>query len=157
MADEVYVNGNLLSWGSLRCKVGGVPLNGFDSISYGDALEIALGWGMGKSHAPRGRSRGKYVPEPAKLRGFKAAVQALRARLAAESPDGKTYGQTEFEVVLQANEPGEEPLTVQLEKCRLVKDNSSHEENADPLKDEVELSVMRVRRNGLVLFDESEG
>jgi hypothetical protein len=54
-------------------------------------------------------------------------------------------------------EAGEIPMHVKIERCVLTADTSSHEEGADPLLDELEADCMLIRRNGLVLFDLSEG
>ena len=35
--------------------------------------------------------------------------------------------------------------------------SSSDEESPDPLKEEIEIDAMLIRRNGLVLFDASQG
>lgn len=157
MSDAIRVNGNQVSWGSIVLKVGGERMFGFTSIDFGDKLEVVLAWGMGKHHAPRGRSRGKYTPDPVKLKGPKTSVQELRQMLADLSVDGASYGTVEFEIVVQFSEADEPPITVEIERCRFVANRASHEESADPLQDEIEISCMKIRHNGLVLFDESEG
>lgn len=157
MADEIRVNGNILSWGSIKIKLDGVPYYGFTSVSYSDKRERVKAYGMGKHHAPRGRSRGKYTVEPAKLGGPKDSIQRLREALAAKSANGSSYGDVEFEVVIQYFERDQIPITVQLERCVIVTNSSSEEESADPLKEEIELDVMKIYRNGLTLFDGSEG
>ena len=155
--DDIRVNGNALSWGSIKCKIDGVPYYGFKSVSYGDKRERVKGYGMGKHQAPRSRSRGKYTVEPAKLGGPKSSMQALREALAAKSQDGVSYGDVEFEVVIQYFEKNELPITVQLERCVIVSNSASEEEGGDPLSEEIELDVMKIYRNGLTLFDSSEG
>lgn len=155
--DDIRVNGNQHSWGSIKVKIDGVPYFGFKSISYGDKRERVKAYGMGKHQAPRGRSRGKYSTEPSKLGGPKSSIQALREALAAKSPDGISYGDVEFEVVIQYYERYELPITVQLERCVIVENTSSEEEGADPLNEEIALDVMKIYRNGLTLFDSSEG
>lgn len=91
MSDEIRVNGNVHSWGSIILK-------------YGDARERAKVYGMGRHHAPRGRTRGKYTVEPVTLRGPKGTVQQLRALLAQQAPDGVSYGDVEFQIVVQYTE-----------------------------------------------------
>lgn len=157
MSDEVRVNGNLLSWGSIIAKVGGDRIHGFTKIAYADSRERVKGYGMGRAQAPRGRSRGKYATEPVQLGGFRSTIQQLRESLAAQSLDGKSYGDVPFQLVVQYVDEGENSITVELEDCVWTKNTTSDEEGADPLKDEIELDCMRIRRNGLVLFDESEG
>lgn len=155
--DAFRVNGNVLSWGSLKFKAGGALYVGFNSISFGDKLEMAILYGMGVHQAPRGRSRGKYSVDPIKVGGPPSSLQLLREQLAALSISGTSYGSVEFEGTLQFVERDETPITVEFNRCRWAANASNHEENPDPLKEEFELSCMAIRRNGLVLFDDSEG
>lgn len=154
--DQVRVNRNAVSWGSIIVKVNGERLEGFTSISYGDKRERVTGTGMGKHHAPGRRSRGKYTTEPVKLKGFKASCEALRQYLADE--DGTdSYGETEFEIVVQFVEADETPMTVEIHRCVYVGDTNSHEENPDPLQEEIEIHCMSIVRNGKTLFDLADG
>lgn len=157
MSDAIRVNGNLLSWGSIRAKIDGSLYHGFTSVTYADKRERTMAYGMGRHHAPRGRSAGKYSTENTKLGGPTATIQALRAALARKG-GGTGYGNVLFDIVIQYVEPGssDEPLTVQLEGCVLVGNSTSNEESPDPLKEEVEISVMRIRRNDLILWDEDQ-
>lgn len=157
MADQIEVNGNQLSWGSITVKLDGEVFTGFTKIAYGDSRERVKAYGMGRHHAPRGRSRGKYSTDPVQITGWKGSVQTLRDALAAKSSDGASYGDVEFEVVVQFVEADETPMTVELNRCVVTKDASSHEEGADPLQEELELDTMRILRNGKTLFDGSQG
>jgi hypothetical protein len=158
MADTIRVNGNQLSWGSIIVKIDGERIYGFTSISYADKRERVKAYGMGRHHAPRGRSRGKYTVEPVKLGGWKGSVQALRQALADRATDQTSYGDVEFEIVVQYVEPGDEfPIQADIERCVWVGNSSSEEEGADPLKEEIEIDAMLIRRNGLTLFDASQG
>jgi hypothetical protein len=155
--DEKRINGAQVSWASIKVKFDGEEVSGFTGLSFGDKLEVVKAYGMGKHHAPRGRSRGKYVIDPVKLSGPPSTMQALRAKLAARSSDGVSYGQVEFLIVAQYVESGEIPMTVEIERCRYVATVENREESAEVLKDEVELDAMMIRRNGLTLCDSSEG
>lgn len=157
MADQIRVNGNQHSWGSIVVKIDGDRYYGFTAIKYSDSRERVKAYGMGKHHAPRGRSKGKYAVEPVGLTGWKSSIQALREALAAKSSDGNSYGDVEFQIVVQYVETGENPITVELDRCVFTKNTSNEEEGPDPLSEEVELDCMKIRRNGKVLFDESEG
>lgn len=157
MADPIRVNGNMHSWGSIVVKFDGDSYTGFTSISYADKRERVKGYGMGRHHAPRGRSSGKYTVENPKLGGPTASCQALRAALAAKSADGVSYGNSEFLVVVQYVEYDEAPMHVEIDRCVLVGNSASHDESPDPLKEELELDAMAIRRNGLTLFDSTEG
>lgn len=157
LGDQIRVNGNILSWGSIRLSVAGELFVGFTSLTYGDKRERVKQYGMGRHHAPRARSRGKYSTEPVKLGGPKSTIQALRERLADLSPTGTSYGDVEFEIICSYFESDEEPITVHITGCVIVGQASTEEENPDPLKEEIEIDCMAIRRNGVVLFDDSEG
>jgi len=154
MSDQVRINGNQYSWGSIILKfVDGDRFYGFDSISYADKRERVKSYGMARHQAPRGRSRGKYSTDPVKLRGPKSSIQALRDKLAALSANGLSYGDVEFTTIVQYVETGESPITVEIERCVWVANSSNEEEGPDPLKEEIELDCMVIRRNGKTLFD----
>ncbi len=159
MSDQFRVNGFAHSWGSIVLKIDGDRYTGFDLIEYGDKLEETQSAGMGKSHAPRRRSRGKYTTEPGKLRGWKSNVHELRQALALKAQDGRSYGMVTFEAVVQFIEfESGLDMTVSLKECRLLEDKGSHEEsNTEPLKEEIGISYTAVVRNGLTLFDSSDG
>lgn len=155
MADSIRVNGNLHSWGSIICKINDDRYYGFTSISYSDSRERVKAYGMGRHHAPRGRSRGKYATEPVQITGQKGSVQELRKALA-DAGDGESYGDTEFQVIIQYIEEDDTSITVELDRCVWVKNTSSEEEGPDSLTEDFELDCMLIRRNGLVLFDNSQ-
>lgn len=160
MADQVRVNGVQLSWSSSKLTIDNETFTGVTSISFGDALETAYAYGMGRSHGPRGRSAGKYTPEPLVLGMWKSSAQELRRMLserAQQQGRGASYGKAVVPIVLQFIEADDTTVTVEFEECRYTKATESNEEGPDALKEDVEFSPMRIRRNGLVLFDESEG
>lgn len=157
MADQVRVPDNIHSWGSITVKFRGNKYYGFTSLTYGDKRERVAVYGMGRHHAPRGRTRGKYSTEPGKLVGPKSTVQALINDLAAASSDGKSFGNVEFEAVYQFVENSEEPLHVVLERCVIDGVTASHEESADALQDELSISYLAIKRNGKYLFDATQG
>jgi hypothetical protein len=157
MSDVIRVNGNEMSWGSIKVKIGNELYTGFTEITFGDKRERVKGYGMGRHHAPRSRTRGKYVVDPVKLKGYKPSVQALRDALAAQSADGTSYGNTEAQIIVQAIEPDETPLHIEINRCVVVSDSSSHTESSDPLMDDLEMDAMSIRRNGKSLFDGTEG
>jgi hypothetical protein len=152
MSDKIRVNDNVYSWGSITLKCRGVTYYGFDSVSFGDKRERSFQYGMGKSHAPRGRARGKYSTEPGKLGGSLGTIQQLLQDLAALSDSGKSFGDVEFDVVVDYFEKDELPLTVVLRRCVITATTNSHEEGPDGLKGELELSYFSVERNGVTLY-----
>lgn len=157
MADQIRVNGNLYSWGSIKLKVAGELWHGFTSISYADKRERVKAYGMGRHHAPRGRSSGKYSTDPVKLAAPKSTMQALREFLATLAPDRTSYGNVEFQLVVQYVEPGEVPMNVEIDRCVITGNSTTDEENADPKSEEIEIDCMLIRRNGKTLFDSTQG
>lgn len=156
MADQIRVNGLQHEWADIIVKIGGDRFHGFTAISYADKLEVGKSYGMGRHHGPRGRTRGKYSTEPVKLTGPKSTMLALRQALAAASPDKTTYGLVVFQITVQAVAPGDVAINDVIEDCRYIGTTASHEESPDPLQEEVELDCMRIRRNGLTLFEDSQ-
>lgn len=156
--DSIRVNGNQYGWGSIKVKVGDDEFYGFTAVSHSQKRERAKAYGTGRHHAPRGRTRGKYSAE-GKLTGWKGSVEALRAKL----DDGNgNYGDTPFLVTIQYFEPappeggGETPITEELVECVIASEDASHEENTDPLKEELGLDIMYIKKNGRTLFDNSD-
>jgi hypothetical protein len=155
MADQIRVNDSQLSWGSIRLMINGETYSGFTSISYADKRERVKAYGMGRHHAPRGRSSGKYSTEPVKLVGWKSSVAAARDALVRLAPDGRSYGSVLFYIVVFYSELSEPNQDIQISDCVWVGSASSEEESPDPLKEEVEIDCMSIRRNGSTLFDSS--
>lgn len=155
-SDPIIVNNNQISWGSIKLKLNQDLFTGFTAISFSDKRERVKAYGMGRSHAPRGRSRGKYTVEPVKLTGWKSSVQIFRQALAAQASDGLSYGDVEFQILVQYIDTGENEIDVEIDRCVWMTNTTSDEENPDPLKEEVEFDAMLIRRNGLVLFDQTE-
>lgn len=157
MSDQLRINGNQHSWGSIVIKLDDERYYGCTGITFADKRERVKAYGIGRHHAPRGRSRGKYSTEPVKLTMWKSAAQALREALARKSADGRSYGDVEFEILVQYIEVGDEPMDVSISRCVITGNSTSDEENPDPLKEEIEIDCMLIRRNGLSLFDGSQG
>lgn len=156
MSDAIRINGAMTSWSSTSLKIAGEPFYGITSISYGDKRTRSKAYGMGRHHAPRGRSAGKYETDNVKIKGPKATIQAIRDFYASKAEDGASYGTPELDWILQFVE-GDEQQTIELEKLCFAEDTSSNEEGADALQEEVGFDCMSIRRNGLTLFDNSDG
>jgi hypothetical protein len=153
MSDQVNVNGNLFSWGSIRVKCGGEEFTGFSKIAYADKRPRTKGYGMGRHQAPRGRSRGKYEVDPVTITAHRDSAEAFRDFLASKATDGKSFGNVSFEVVVQYVDEGETPVTDTLEACVWSGNTVSNEEGPDPLTVDIELDCMRINWNGKTLYD----
>jgi hypothetical protein len=154
MADSIRINGNAVSYGSIRVKFDGETFYGFTELTYGHKRERTYLWGMNKSQAPRGRSRGKYIPDPVKLKGPKSSCEALRTKLALRSPGGDSYGDTEFMIVAQYVEAGEPEMHVQITNCVIAAETETNSEGSEVMLEELEIMPMRVFKNGRSLYSE---
>lgn len=157
MSDQKRINGNIVSWGSISLTIDGEKFSGFTSITFADKRDRVKVYGMGKAQAPRARTRGKYSTDPVKLKGPKSTIEAMRQQLALQSDDGASYGDYEFPIVSQYIEVGDTEMYVEIIGCVYVGTSSSEEEGPDPLFEEIEIDCMAIYRNGLTLFDASEG
>ncbi len=156
MSDPITVNNNQLSWGSITFKCNGSIWTGFTSLQYSDKRERAKAYGMGRHHAPRGRSRGRYSAENVKVKGAKASVQLMREELAGFAPSGLSYGDVEFQGLLSYFESDEREINVEFHRLTWAANSAGDEESTEALVEEFELDCMYISRNGLVLFDQSQ-
>lgn len=154
--DERRENGNAISWGSIKLRIGGNPYYGFKNLKLSEKLERVLGYGMGAHHGPRVRSKGKYTPNLCGLTGFKKSVQKAREDLAALSPSGQSYGSVEFDVVGQFVESGTS-ITIEMLGCTWAENSEDNDESPDPLTEDFQFQPMKIKRNGLVLYDDTDG
>lgn len=157
MADAQRVNGFEVSWGDIYVKLGEDRYYGISEIAYGDKRTRSKSYGMGRSHAPRGRTAGKYEVDECTMKMLKKSTKELRAALAANAQDSKSYGSVSFQIVVQYAGADGEVQTDTLHECTLSGDNNSHSEGPDPLYDNLTVDVMRIDRDGLTLYDQSEG
>jgi hypothetical protein len=157
MADDIRINGVQHGWPSVSLKINGKAWYGIKSIKYGDKRTRGKTYGMGRAHAPRGRTSGKYEVDPVTLSIEKETARKLRDELAAKSTTGGTsFGDTVFQIVVQYSE-GSATITDELVDCTWSGDASSAEEGPDAIYDEVEFDCMRILRNGKSLFAAAPG
>lgn len=157
MADSIRINGNVHSWSSVILKIAGESFTGITSIAYGDKRERIKAYGMGRHHAPRGRSRGKYTTDPVKMSVQTDTAETIRNMLAQLSSDGVSIGDVSVQIVLQFVESGNLPMNIVFEDCVSTVMSGGAEESADPTKEEWEWDTMKILRNGRTLFDSSRG
>lgn len=157
MADTQRINGYVPSWSDIYVKIDDERYYGISEIAYGDTRARSKVYGMGRAHAPRGRTSGKYEVDEATMKMDKVAATELRRVLALKSTDGKSFGSVIFQVVVQYSDAQGETNTDTLHECTLTKQGISASEGPDALMEDVALDVMRIDRNGLTLYDGSEG
>lgn len=157
MSDLKRVNGAAPSWGGIVVKIDQERYYGIVGVGYGDKLEMIMGYGMGRHHAPTRRSEGKYSTDPGKLKMYKDSAEVLRAALAAKAEDGRSYGTIEFQIVVQIITKSGKPLHVQINRCRLSEEATQHDEGPELLFEDITYSCMSIIKNGKTLFDSTEG
>jgi hypothetical protein len=153
--DLVTVNDNIYSWGSTTFKVDGKIMSGIVGAKFSDKRERVMAYGSSKSHAPRGRTRGKYSAEGS-ITVHTDTGQALR-KYCASKKGGSSYGNYEFQFSIQLQERDLSLVNIELKRCCIVGTDSTIEENPDPQTEEIPLSIMHITRNGLTLYDSTGG
>ncbi|MGK4001105.1 hypothetical protein WMF31_00670 [Sorangium sp. So ce1036] len=154
-------NGYEVGWFSALAKVDNDEFYGFTGIDYEERLERAFAWGMDRAGVPRGVTRGKYSVEGSSIKAYKASALALIEALARKSPDGKSYGSVSFHFTLQYEEE-DISITEELFGCRISGRKASLSNGADPLVDEIPITVMYAKLStpniqGMTLFDNRQG
>lgn len=156
MADEQRINGNVYGHSSIILKLDNERFYGFKSISYGDSRERGKIYGAARHAGPRGRTAGKYTTEPVAVSMEKESAKTLRDALAARSTSGTSFGNVEFQIVVQYEE-GAKVVTDTIERCTWTKVAAKSEEGADGVYEEIEFDCMFILWNGKALFDDSQG
>ena len=149
MSDEVRINGVQHSWASTILKIDGKPWHGIKAIGYSHKRTRTKSYGMGRAHAPRGRTSGKYEVEPLTITMETATARLLRDEMA-QKAGTSSYGDAVFQVVLQYTE-GNSTITDELVDCAFESEGAKPEESPDPLYEEVTFDFMRLIRNGKTL------
>lgn len=134
------------SWVDLRLKVDGDELDGITAVSYGDKIEDELVYGKGG--LPRGRTRGKYVPDDASITVHHDTLVKLLDKF------GDDWGNKRFEVVEQILLPNGRVSTTVLESCRFKGAPGGGEEGYGAFTRELPMSTLRVKRDGKYLVAE---
>ena len=154
MADQIFINGNAMSWASLKVKIAGQLILGYTGLNYGDKRDQALLYGAGRAQTPRGKTSGVYTPDPCKITGYVSTIAEMRRMLAELSESGASYGGVEFQVVAQFIENGsEEAQTVEINGCTWASSSASFTQGTEGLQEDVEFLPMEIWRNGLALFE----
>ena len=155
MSDTVRVNGTQIGWPSISLKINGQAYTGVTAIEFGDKRERGLAFGMGRHGGPRGRSPGKYTPDPFAITAYTSTAAAMIKDIAARATDRVSYGNVICQIILQYVEKDDGTVTVEAQDCTLQEISASSEESADATSDKLVFQPMRIIRNGLTLFDSS--
>lgn len=137
------LNGNEMSWASVKARFGSVEVTDIKAIKYADEIDGAEPvYGTGRH--PRGRTSGRYKPGDASITFYKSGYRKLLAGL----PNG--FADVRGTIVVQYRE-GSDVITDVLEDVRVMGGDSSAEDGTDPLEVEVKISPMRIKWNGRYL------
>lgn len=150
--DRKKINGNVYSWGSIVVKCDGQEFNGLYSFKFSQKRTRVKQYGTGRHQKPRGRTRGKYEPN-ASLGVFRGTCADFINFLADQAEDGQSYGDVVFHITAQWVEDDETPMLVECFDCVIGGEDSTDDEGNESLKDEIELDVMEIRKNGATLYD----
>lgn len=158
--DERRVNGNVVSWSSVVFKIGDSRIYGFKAINYKDKRERTPVHGSARHHAPRGMTAGKYSCDPTTATVEKETAKAIRNALAAQASDQKSFGNVEFEIVVQYSEKRGDTdmvITDELHRCTYGETGAKAEEGPDAIYEELSFNTVSITWNGKTLFDQTEG
>lgn len=157
MADTQRVNGFTTSWGDIHFKLNNERYYGVTEISYGDTRARTKVYGMGRAGTPRGRTRGKYEVAEVTCKMDYPGWIALRDALAGLADDGASFGDVEFEGVVQYSYgTDDETHTDELFQLVVTGVNISASEGPDAIMVDITMDCMGISRDGKTLYDSSE-
>lgn len=157
MADTQRINGFAPSWSDCSFKLADSRYYGITEINYSDTRARTKVYGMGRTGTPRGRTRGKYEVGEVTVKMDMVAWNALRDALAALASDSKSYGDVEFEGVMQyAYGDPEETHTDELYSLCVTGVTNAATEGPDALMVDITMDCMGIARDGKTLYDSSK-
>lgn len=156
MSDQqyLYINSKRYSWNSAECYIAGTRIIGLKSLDYAEKRERKQVKGMNKSGLPLGKTSGSYSAEKAKgVFLVDTWVKIIIPRLS--QLGAGSYGDAEFKIELQLNEPGQSPMLTELMGVHVVGASRPLSEGVDETLCEVEFDVTSVLENGLQLWSKA--
>lgn len=144
---KIRVNGTDYD-GSIILKIAGEEFSGPNEVSYDDKRERGKTWGFtGRNRKPVGRTRGKYTPSDATLKGPKKGMIEIRNKLAALGAN--CIGDPEFTVTVSYLDAGFLSVTDVLEGATLagIKGGASAD-SSDAATEEWTLDLMGIKWSG---------
>lgn len=150
---RVIAGGLLYSFGSVRVKIDGDRIVGFTEISYDDKRTRAKGYGSVASQGSLGKTRGKYEVSPVKLICHAHTARALFAKLAEKADDGKSFGNTEFSISVEASEAGLGSVQDEIFGCHIESPSKAVKEGPEPNMVEITVDAQYIVHDGFSLFD----
>lgn len=148
---QIRVNGQVFDSSCVDIRIGTQKYDGILGIKYSQKRERAKPQGLNRSRKPIALTPGKYNAEDASLTVLRTTGQSIRDDLAKLSADG-TYGDVIFSITC-STVLGLQVTTDELRNCAIAGDDMSAEsDNADPLKEEIPITVSSMLRNGKKLY-----
>ena len=146
MADKQFINDNTYSWSSLSLSIDGTKYYGIKSVTFGDKIEVALGYSTGKHFRPVSRTQGQYSAEDTKVTMRLDSWKAVADKL------GSALSSKEVTISAQWQEKDLSTFSVSMERCRVIGVNITQDQVADESQVEVTFSVMSIKWNGKQLY-----
>jgi hypothetical protein len=87
-----------------------------------------------------------------KLTMWRDSAYELLKELAAKSADGKSFGNVTFQIHLDFIED-DQSHDADIVDCQITGVDDANQEGADPLKTDLTIMPMYIRRDGLTLFE----
>ncbi len=156
MAGRILENGKQYSWGSVRLILanGTIEIEGYSEITWGQKRNRTKGRGQGRHQAPQVRSNGEYDVDNVKFAFRVDHADELRDRLAELAPDRRSYGDVEFEIMVQLVE--EKVSTLEFRQATVAGEGGSYKSGPEGMMEELEFDIMRALKNGKTLYNSSE-
>ncbi len=156
MSDQVLVQGRLLSRSSCQLKRDGEEFFGWDTMEWGQSRERGKAYGSGKAGGPRGKTGGRYAAKELVIGFHQDTALAVKKSLAREASDSKSYGNVSHMWTLTVSEPGLETQLYEWTGCTLDDESGGAEDSAEKMLEKFTFGPMRMKHNGLSLYDQSQ-
>lgn len=147
------INGRMFSWSSVSIRINGTLISAIKSIAYSDKIEPVKGYGSNRSFRPIGKTQGKYSTDPVTASIEVAELEDLRQALA-DASGTNSFGNVEFQIVVQYEEPGRGVYTDVIEGCTWTKTAAKADDGGDAIYLDVEFDCMAIKWNGKYKFEE---
>lgn len=150
MSDLIRINNTVYSHNSCAWKFDAIPYDGIQGFDFEQKRERKIVYGARKSGRPIGWTAGKYSVPPIRLVMLKASGDRLTTQMTTKGLG--SYGDAEFNITLQAVEPGGVPITTICEPCCITGKKDTTAEGVEELLTEFEIACLAITENGKRLW-----
>jgi hypothetical protein len=153
--DQRFYHGTVLGWNSCTFLIGSARIFGLTAISLAQSRDRQNMTGMDPSGKPLGQSRGALKTEPTKIRVYAETAKQIRNALAAASPTGTSYGESQvtcdfFGAELSSGQAASATLNL----CTYIGETSGWDDTQQALVEEITLLSEFIERDGKVLYND---